>query len=199
MNELQPLPVDAMSQTGKQAIADLASKGYEVKAGLTREYAAIITDIAHENNILEYCPNDAGSRFKSVDAAEEWLRKGRAMYVLLDPSASGNRRLAGYGWIGARKSPHVPDSEVTFSLRISEQHQGKGLAAPFSMAMIEAAAVTYDTSNLWLETWSSNGGAVHIYHKLGFNDVWTEDTQRPTAAGGTVADTRIYMTYVIGL
>jgi ribosomal protein S18 acetylase RimI-like enzyme len=46
---------------------------------------------------------------------------------------------------------------------------------------------------MWLETWASDGAAVHIYHKLGFEDVDSQVDQRPTAGGQTVADTRLYM------
>ena len=59
--------------------------------------------------------------------------------------------------------------------------------------MLEAARSVYGAQGLWLETWKSNGGAVHIYHKLGFIDVTEKQDTRPSAAGGTVDDTRVYM------
>lgn len=192
--ELQPLPAQQMSEAGRQAIELLDSKGYEVKAGLTPEYADAIHTLSLEPSIREYCPKDSSERFTDRETTAKWLSKQRATYLLLCRLDNGDLELAGYGWVGTKQSPEVPGGETTFSLRVGEGHQGKGLAAPFSVSMLEAATATYGSQHMWLETWGSNGGAVHIYHKLGFIDVAEKNEERPSISGHNVADTRIYMT-----
>jgi phosphoglucosamine mutase len=192
--DLQPMLAGRMSEAGKQAIGSLEGKGYEVHTGLTPDYADAIAAMANEPSIKEYCPNDSGSRFKNRETTAEWLSKKRATYLLLQKSENGEPlRLAGYGWVGAKHSSQVTGGETTFSLRIGEDHQGKGLASPFAVCMLSAAAATYDTPHMWLETWASNGGAVHIYHKIGFITVAEKPDARPTLGGQTVADTRLFM------
>lgn len=177
----QPLPND-----------ELAAKRYEVHLGLTRAYAEAIIAMALEPAIREYCPNDSASRFANLAATEQWLSKGRAVFLLLKRTDDG-LQLAGYGWVGDGTSSHVPGGQTTFAIRIGEAGQGQGLATPYMRAILTAAVTIYGAQKLWLETWQSNGAAVHVYHKLGFVDVDQEPGERPTASGGTVADTRLYM------
>ncbi len=193
-NELRPLPAEQMSEDGREAIESLKTKGYEVQTGLTPEYADAIAAMALEPSIKEYCPNDSGSRFINRQTTAEWLSKKRATFLLLHKSDNGQLELAGYGWVGAKQNPLIPGGETTFSLRVSENHQGKGLASPFSVSMLAAATAIYGAKHMWLETWESNGGAVHIYHKIGFQDVASKQEERPTATGQMVADTRLFMT-----
>ena len=192
--QLEPIPLDDMTEAGHEAAAFLTSKGYEVVSGLTPLYADQISRLSHENSICEYCPKDSKERFTNLDTTREWLSKGRAVYLLIYKQPdTANPELAGYGWIGSKQTSMVPGGETTFSLRVSEHHQGKGLAAPFSRCMLEAAEVTYGAHNMWLETWASNAGAVHIYHKLGFHDVNQKQDERPSLQSLFVSDVRIYM------
>jgi ribosomal protein S18 acetylase RimI-like enzyme len=191
--KLQPLPAQQMSEAGAQALELLASKGYTVQAGLTPEYADAIHAMSQEPSIKEYCPKDSSKRFTNRQTTADWLSKKRATYLLLCKLDNGGLELAGYGWVGTKQSSQVPGGETTFSLRVGEGHQGRGLAAPFSVSMLAAATASYGAEHMWLETWASNGGAVHIYHKLGFSDVAETQEQRPSLVGGSVADTRIYM------
>jgi ribosomal protein S18 acetylase RimI-like enzyme len=149
--------------------------------------------MSQEPSIKEYCPKDSSERFTDRQTTAEWLSKKRATYLLLQTLDDGKLELAGYGWVGTKQSSQVPGGETTFSLRVGEGHQGRGLAAPFSVSMLAAATAMYGAQNMWLETWASNGGAVHIYHKLGFSDVTETHEQRPSLVGHSVADTRIYM------
>lgn len=194
VSELRPLPAEQVSEDGRAAIESLRTKGYEVQAGLTPEYADAIAVMALEPSIKEYCPNDSGSRFINRQTTAEWLSKKRATFLLLNKSDDGQFELAGYGWVGAKQNSLIPGGETTFSLRVSENHQGKGLASPFSVSMLAAATAIYGAKHMWLETWESNGGAVHIYHKIGFQDVASKQEERPTATGQMVADTRLFMT-----
>ncbi len=188
----KPVMADGLNKAAKEALQELADKGYQVRYGLTDEYANNIAKMALEPSIKEYCPNDCGERFASLGATESWLAKGRVAFLLLQ-SKSNKLELVGYGWAGAGTSLHVPDGETTFALRIGEVGQGQGLATPFARLIINSSAAMYDAKNFWLETWHSNGGAVHIYHKLGFENVDETADERLTADGGKVPDTRLYM------
>ena len=191
---LQALPAEHMSEAGQQAIESLKEKGYEVQTGLTMEYADAIAVLSREPSIQEYCPKDCSERFASRETTAKWLSKKRATYLLLQILDDGQKQLAGYGWVGAKQTAQVPGGETTFSLRVGENHQGKGLATPFALAMLAAAEATYGAPHMWLETWASNGGAVHIYNKLGFNTIAEKPDERPSVSGQMVADTRLYMT-----
>jgi ribosomal protein S18 acetylase RimI-like enzyme len=128
-------------------------------------------------------------------ATEQWLTKQRAVFLLMDQGG----QLAGYGWVGASESELVPGGETTFALRIGEAGQGQGLATPYTQAMLTGAAALFGAKQFWLETWASNQGAVHVYHKVGFVDVAQVSGERPTTSGGMVADTRLYMSLPDGL
>jgi hypothetical protein len=177
--------VDANSQT---ALRQLTEQGYEIHTGLTTDFADQIKTMSQEPAIREYCPKDATDRFADSQTAKKWLSKGRAMFLLLKDG-----QLIGYGWTGHATSDSVPGGQTTFALRIGQIGHGQGLAAPFSWLTISASNVRYGLKDIWLETWASNGAAVHIYHKLGFVNVTERRSTRPTAVGDTVDDVRIYM------
>jgi ribosomal protein S18 acetylase RimI-like enzyme len=188
------LPLDSLSQAGQEAVNLLHERGYEVRVGLTTDLADQIEAMAREPSIREFCPNDCGSRFADRASIESWLSKKRATFTLVKKSPEGqDLSLVGYGWVGLGASDHVHGGETTFAIRIGESGQGQGLATPFARLIVEGAAAIYAAKNMWLETWQSNGGAVHVYHKIGFKDVDQVEAQRPTANGESVADTRLYM------
>ncbi len=189
---VSPLP-KSLGQSGNEAVNKLAGRGYEVRSGLTPGLADQILTMSHEPGIMEYCYRDSKQRFVDQAATKHWLQqKRRAVFVLLKNDGDA-QELAGYGWAGPGSSSHVPGGEITFAVRVGESHQGKGLAAPFSWLIIAATAATFDVKNFWLETWASNGGAVHVYHKLGFQDAAKEPGERLTAGSEGAPDTRIYM------
>ena len=179
---------DFASQADKDFLTAVEEKGFELHYGLTAEMAEAIVEMALEPAIKEYCPNDHGSRFSSLEATRAWLQKGRAVFLLV----KGNQ-LAGYGWTGDSESRHVPGGQTTFAIRIGEAGQGQGMATPFARLIVAASAALNEAQDFWLETWQSNAAAVHIYHKIGFEDVAEESGERPTNEGGNVADTRIFM------
>jgi ribosomal protein S18 acetylase RimI-like enzyme len=189
----RPIRAANLDEAGAAAIAKLAESGFEVRAGLTPELAEQIIQMALEPGIREYCPNDSGQRFKNIAATKDWLAKKRGTFVLLKPGENDELVLAGYGWAGDGASEHVPGGETTFSIRIGEAGQGQGLASSFAWLIVAASAELYGARDFWLETWASNGGAVHTYHKIGFKDVAQQNAQRPTNSGGQIDDTRLYM------
>ncbi|HSW85606.1 MAG TPA: GNAT family N-acetyltransferase [Candidatus Saccharimonadales bacterium] len=182
-NNIGPKAIDAAQQ--------LADRGYEVLAGLNSEFAAQILTMSGEPAIREYCPKDLSERFTDQAATQKWLSKQRAVYLLIK---QGEQELAGYGWAGPASSSNVPGGETTFALRIGESGHGQGLAAPFSWLIMAATAVHYGAQNFWLETWSSNGAAVHIYQKLGFENTTEVPSKRLTLNGEKISDTRLFMT-----
>jgi ribosomal protein S18 acetylase RimI-like enzyme len=184
---------ESLDDESKLALKLLSDKGYEVHRELTRDFASEIIKLALEPNIKEYCPNDSGRRFANLESTAAWLAKGRAAYLLLQKTDNGDNRLVGYGWAGDSTSSHVPQGETTFSLRLGESGQGKGLATSFSRIILLDSAKTYEANKYWLETWESNAGAVHIYKKLGFSEVDRQQDMRPTNSGQQIEDTRLYM------
>lgn len=175
-------------------IARLADAGFEVQVGLTESYADQIIRLCQEPAIREFCPNDTGKRFKNLTSTANWLAKGRAAFLLVKKNADSDV-VAGYGWAGKATSAHVPQGQTTFAIRIGQAGQGQGLATPFAKIIMQVSAKLYGAKGFWLETWQSNGGAVHVYNKLGFKDVNQVDDERPSS-NGTVPDIRLYMSLV---
>lgn len=186
---LSEFPTSKLGPLGQAAWESLTSKGYEVKIGMTKDVAASIHDMSQEPSIREYCPKDLTERFSDDEAVGQWLKKGRATFVLVADDGT----VVGYGWVGLGTSSHVPDGKTTFAIRLGEASQGKGLATDYARLMIAGAAILYGASNVWLETWESNGGAVHIYHKLGAVDVAQVSSKRPRPNGQAVDEERLYM------
>src|SRR4051812_31099054 len=112
----QPLQLEMLSNVDREAAELLAGKGYEVRVGLTQEFAEAISAMALEPSIREYCPNDCGKRFANLEATKQWLAKKRATFLLLKNEADGSKSLAGYGWMGAEGSEQVPTGKTTFAL-----------------------------------------------------------------------------------
>jgi ribosomal protein S18 acetylase RimI-like enzyme len=192
-NSTKPLEADKLDEKGRGAARRLAAQGYEVHLGLTPDFAGAIAAMALEPAIREYCPKDATERFTDQAATEHWLSKRRAVFLLLKRDDKDVLHLVGYGWAGPGTSVQVPEGQTTFALRVGEAGQGQGLAEPFSWLIVAATAILYGARNFWLETWASNGAAVHVYHKLDFETVSEVPSERPTANGQKVADTRVYM------
>jgi ribosomal protein S18 acetylase RimI-like enzyme len=183
---------DGLGPAGTEAVKKLAARDYEVQIGLTPELAGQILTMSQEPSIREYCPKDYGERFADRASTERWLEKKRVTFVLLKRQGD-ELSLAGYGWAGPGSSSHAPGGENTFAVRIGEAGQGQGLAAPFSWLIIAGSAVLFGARDFWLETWASNGGAVHIYHKIGFETVAEEPNERLTGDDQKTPDTRVYM------
>lgn len=189
----QRLSDDSLGEAAIRNARQLAGQGYEVHTGLTPEFADKISVMAREPSIREYCPKDSEERFTDQASAGRWLSKNRGMFLLLKHADDGALDLAGYGWSGYASNQQVPGGETTFAIRIGEAGQGHGLATPFAWLIVAASAALYGAKNLWLETWLSNGGAVHVYHKIGFVTVTEKPDGRSLPDGGTAPDKRVYM------
>lgn len=193
-SQVRPLAdKDMEGKAAGESLRHLMQNGYRVVCGLNEDYLRQVQALAAEPAMREYTPKDLTERFKDENTAHQWLSKGRAMYLLVKDVGTGQPALAGYGWAGAGRTDTVPNGRNTFAVRIGEIGRGQGLAAPFSWLIIAASAKQYGARDFWLETWQSNGAAVHVYHKLGFQDVAALAAERPAADGGSVADTRLFM------
>jgi len=183
MATTEPLAANQFDEADEQLIKQLADQGYEVHSGLTSNYADQIAKMCLQPSIKEYCPNDAKQRFTNRSATEQWLSKGRCVFLLLKRQNNQELTLVGYGWAGTGTSSHVPKGQTTFAVRLGEDGQGQGLATPFTRLIVASTALVYGSKNLWLETWASNTAAAHIYHKLGFIDIDQQSGKRPTDHG----------------
>ena len=174
----------------RQLVNGLLNKGYEILVGLSTSYAQDIIKMALEPAIKEYCPNDSAQRFTDMSAVSNWLSKGRAAFLLVK---SDTKQLVGYGWAGDSISRYIDSGQTTFAIRIGEAGQGLGLATAFARLILASSSRLYNAKNFWLETWASNGAAVHVYEKLGFKEIDGQPDNRLTGDGGMVPDTRLYM------
>lgn len=191
-DSLKKIDTSLLSPIGKDYYQKVVDAGFDINYELTGDAANQIIQLSLEPAIKEFCPNDSGTRFKDLEAVKEWISKGRIV-VLLTKVLNDRTQVVGYGWVGEGESEKVDNGKATFAIRIGEAGQGQGLGTPFASLIVEVAASVYGVKNIWLETWQSNAGAVHIYHKIGFEDVANEPSFRKTADGHEVEDVRIYM------
>src|SRR4051812_40826417 len=115
--QTQLLAKDQLNPKHAEAFDKLTAQGYEIHTGLTVGFADAITEMANEPSIRAYCPRDCTLRFADRKTTIQWLSKGRATFLLLKRSGSG-QMLGGYGWVGSASSPQVPGGETTFAVRI---------------------------------------------------------------------------------
>ncbi len=183
-------PLDSHPMAVNDAINALADKGFGIQLGMTRKDTPALQLLSMQDSIRKYCPKDCTERFKDEQTIEHWLKKERLVF-LLKQNDSGE--LAGIAWTGPGTSPRISDGKLTGGVRLSENFQGLGLATPFLAIVLGYTNHSYSSEILWFECWESNAGALHIYQKLGFQIVQTEPAPRPTPAGTTEPDTRVYM------
>lgn len=188
--ETEWVEIDNLPEDIKPALEMLESNGFRIQLGMQETDVAQLSEIVQQPSIREFCPNDATKRFKDVPTTEAWFTKGRLMFLLKEPMTD---TIAGYGWFGPGTNERVPGANLTGALRLNEQYQGKGLATPFLAVMLAYTRAFWPDETMWFETWQSNTGAVHIYQKVGFETVDQHADTRPTAEGGTIEDTRLFM------
>lgn len=119
-------------------------------------------------------------RFKNINSFNQWHKKGRIIYLLIDPKS----RLSGIIWFGkssintpCEKLPHL-----TFAIRIYKPARGLGLSKKFFNIAHTDLLNTLKSSKseyngLWLSTNSENQIAIHLYKKLGFKELKKINTE----------------------
>jgi len=111
-------------------------------------------------------------RFKSKETFNEWLRKGRKIYALVDDEDN----LMGITWFGKE------GEAFTLAIRIYGRARGKGLGYGFLKETIEdfmegEEYLKSENKDWWLETSKDNIAAIKIYEKLGFK--YEKDGENP--------------------
>lgn len=181
-----------MNQAGQSSLSKLFDKGYHIQIGILERDVSQLQALSRQTSILKYCPKDCTERFKDTPTTQKWLTKKRLVFLLKERATDD---VAGIAWTGPGTSPNILGGTLTGGIRISEKHQGKGLAAPFLQAELEYTKQFFSDDLLWFECWQSNAGAAHIYQKIGFKIVGTEPGQRVTPSGDYEPDTRVYMVF----
>lgn len=169
----------ALDAVGAEAITRLREGGFEIVAGVQTADIPAITEIAHQNAVLEFCPNDVTKRFGDYAMMELWLGKNGGRGVLLLRELD-TKHIRGYGWTGLSRNEQLPEYAYTFGVRLDERVSGRGLGAPFVTAIFSGSKALFETKGIWGETWGSNGGAVKTYLRMGGVLVSTVDDWRPT-------------------
>src|SRR5215469_13501649 len=123
-------PVDLsqveLDSAGVAAVSKLHDAGFEVVAGIRPQDVPVLTEIAGQTYVREYCPNDLTKRFGNNEMVEQWLAKngGRALFLLRE---SATHVVRGFGWTGPAICEKVADGETTFGIRLDERVSGQGL------------------------------------------------------------------------
>lgn len=134
----------------------------EIKVGLSEKNIRQLIDYANNDEVIKKNTSD-GKRFKDRESFEEWLKKGRKIYSLVNENAD----LMGISWFGAE------GEGFTFGIRIYGEARGKGLGYGFlketiDLYMKEEEYQKAINKDFWLETSKDNIAAIKIYEKLGF-------------------------------
>lgn len=148
-----------------------------------------LTNNTSDINLRKYTHDwvDGTGRFASKETAQKWLNeKKRYIYLLLD----GTNNISGIVWFSLRRlMPLVdfandgliegfnPDSySITFAIRTYRNARGAGVADTFfskSLTLYQVAGEYTENSNkgIWLSVDKNNLTAIHLYKKLGFEQV----------------------------
>jgi hypothetical protein len=133
-------------------------------------------------HILEFTPKDASERFVNREAYHNWHNNGHQVHWLLNKEYD----LAGIIWYRNKQIPikiQSPTNPVeTFAIRLYEGYVGHHLSVPFmkESLKIEVELKRRDglkTEAIWLETKVENIAAVKSYLKLGYEEVYRDETK----------------------
>lgn len=133
----------------------------EIRHGLSNKCVEQLISYTNSDKTIQEFTSDL-KRFKDMKSYQEWLKKGRSVYSLVDEE--GN--LVGISWFGE-------ENGFTLALRIYGKARGKGLGYDFLRKTMEdfMKGEKYKKAknqNWWLETSKNNIPAIKIYEKLGF-------------------------------
>jgi GNAT superfamily N-acetyltransferase len=181
----------------------LKQKGFIMVAGITPANVEDLAEIANQEGVLEYCPNDIAKRWTDIPTAEKQLAKdgGRGVFRT-EHVHTGDT--AAFGWTGKSSDEErgfLPECENTFALRANEDYRGQGLGKLVSRAIVVGSMYFYGAKRIGLETWASNTTAVRSYLGAGAVLKTTQDSMRLTRipeqqdANGMRRDVRLYMQY----
>jgi len=134
----------------------------EIKNALSEKNIGQLIEYANNDELIKKYTSDL-KRFKDRDSYENWLKKGRKVYVLVDDKDN----LTAISWFGEE------GEGFTFALRVYGKARGKGLGYGFLKETMNQFMELDDykmanNKEWWLETSKDNIAAIKIYEKLGF-------------------------------
>ncbi|MFA6007127.1 MAG: GNAT family N-acetyltransferase [Candidatus Shapirobacteria bacterium] len=132
----------------------------EIRVGLDKKNVGQLIEYANKDITVQKFTSDA-RRFKDEESFENWLKKGRKVYSLVDE----NGDLVGISWFGKE------GNGFTLALRIYGKARGKGLGYGFLKETMNDFMRSEEYQNAenqewWLETSKENIAAIKIYEKL---------------------------------
>jgi len=134
----------------------------ENRIGLSEKNIKQLIGYANSDEVVQRFTSDA-RRFKDEESFENWLKKGRKIYSLVDEYEN----LMGISWFGQE------GDGFTLALRIYDGARGKGLGYGFLKETMNDFMLSDEyrsaaNQEWWLETSKDNVAAIKIYEKLGF-------------------------------
>ncbi len=148
----------------------LTESGLIVCEGWNEKLAKGLVRASLQQHILKSTPEDAASRFVSIDAANQWYAdKEHCTYSLNQGNA-----LAGIVWFALSERPEI-GAKRTFAIRLYENAIGKGLAYPFMKVAHDDYMAKVGRSAIWLETDTDNIPALRLYEKFGYQKTSEHD------------------------
>lgn len=187
----------SMYSDRKGYLRTLNERGFGIQLLMTPQDVLGIQALARQASIKRYCfrdPTDRrfGATLGDIAPAERWMQKGRLPFLLKKLGHVGN--FAGYGWSGPETCEDFPlDGDTTCAVRLNEEYQGQGLAAPFLGIVTDYTMEAYG-SKMWIEAWQSNLPGVHMDKKVGYVIRGSKPGLRPIE-DGTEEDVRLFMDF----
>ena len=164
----------------------------DILHGLASELVAQLVECSKQDHVVVNCPNDIKSRFRSPEAVDEWMKKGRLVLPLVrNLGEKPVPELSGIIWYGPGKNELDDDLTKTFAIRIYEDAVGQGFASPYVEETLRIHGEEFGNDGLWLEVWADNPAATKTYEKAGYKVI----DERVVDKNG-VRTTRYTMKYV---
>jgi ribosomal protein S18 acetylase RimI-like enzyme len=134
----------------------------EIKKDLSEKNIKQLIKYTNNDDLIKKCTSDL-KRFVNRESYENWLKKGRKIYSLVDEKDN----LMGISWFGGE------GEGFTFALRIYGKARGEGLGYGFLKETMNRFMELDDykkakNKEWWLETSKDNIAAIKIYEKCGF-------------------------------
>lgn len=213
-----------LGERANEEVFELMNHGFVAAANLTEPHAATLSLIAHEEGILEYCPDK--KRFATLEKTQTWQQKGRGfvgVYEVFGNSGSAltardlksltddNIHMVAYGWSGVESNKRIAGADITTAYRVGSRgrelaRERRGRFDPFRLGrplgeLVLGTAVHLfdaDPNEISLETWESNKGAVTLYEGMDFVHVpearVAEDRPTLRPAGTIINGQEVYET-----
>lgn len=147
---------------------------YYIKKGLNEKQINQLIKYSNTDHDIKNYTSDP-ERFKNRKKFNDWIKKGKYIYVLSD----NEENLCGIIWFGKekfasfKKNPYYKPSKYpyTFAIRTYANTRGKGLARQF----MEICFRDFGKKGIWLTASKENTAAVKLYSNFGFKKIPDEN------------------------